>query len=189
LGRAKQLLELGGEPLLRHTVRNAVASSLNEVLVVLGSRAGEIAKAVGELGQRTVVNPAFAEGQSTSLVVGMAALAAETDAVLVLLGDQPLVSTAAIDRLVARFQDGDSDIVQAAYEGQPGNPVLFGRGRYGDLASVSGDEGARSIVRRHRDAVTLVEIGGVAKLIDVDTEADYARLTELWNTRRSSDGG
>lgn len=187
LGRPKQLLDLGGEPLLRHTVRSAVASSLDDVIVVLGSRAAEIAAAVGALGQRTVVNPAFAEGQSTSLVAGIAVVSAETGAVLVLLGDQPLVSSAAIDRVVEAWREHQTSIVQAAYCGERGNPVLFDRSLFAELGAVAGDEGARSVVRRHRDEVALVEVGDVARVIDVDTEEDYARLLDLWG-RLSGDG-
>ena len=180
LGRPKQLLDLGGEPLLWHTIRNAIRSGLSEVLVVLGSRAEEIRVAVGDVGQRTMVNPDFAEGQSTSLVVGMDAVSTEADAVVILLGDQPLVSPAAIDRLVEAYKGRDGEIVQAAYEGVPGNPVLFGRSLFGELTAVTGDEGARSVIKRHAEAVVRVEVGDVAEAIDVDTEADYAALVGRW---------
>lgn len=188
LGRPKQLLDLGGEPLLRHTVRHAVGSSLHEVIVVLGSRSGEIAAAVGELGQRTVVNAGFAAGQSTSLVLGIGEVSVQSDGMLVMLGDQPMVSAAAVDRLIGRFRRGGGTVVQAAYGGEPGNPVLFGRSLFDALAAVSGDEGARSAVRRHRDSVVLVDVGDVAEVIDVDTEADYARLIELWEARTHDRG-
>ena len=181
LGRPKQLLDLGGEPLLRHTVRNARESGLHEVILVLGSRADEVAKAVGELSQWTVINRDFATGQSTSLVAGLAAASPEADGVLVLLGDQPLVSTSAIDRLVGEYQAHRAPIVQAAFDGNPGNPVLFDRSLFPELSGVTGDEGARSVVRRFRDEVALVEVGDVADVFDVDTEADYARLVELWS--------
>ena len=189
LGRPKQLLDVGGEPLLRHTVRNAMGSELDEVVVVLGSRAGEVAAEVGELGQWTVMNPRFAEGQSTSLVAGIKEVSPEAHGVLVLLGDQPLVSPAAIDRLVAAFARGQPEVVQATYGNVPGNPVLFGRSLFGELAVVTGDEGARSVVRRHRDSMTSVEVGDVADIMDVDTEDAYARLVELWSEGRLSDGG
>ena len=118
------------------------------------------------------------------MLAGIKAVSAGSQAVLVLLGDQPLVSTEAIDRIASAYRQHGAVIVQAAYGGEPGNPVLFDRSLYGELATVTGDEGARSVVRRHRDAVTLVEVGDVADITDVDTEADYARLLELWEKRR-----
>ena len=152
-------------------------------MVVLGSRAGEIGAEVGELGQRTVLNPAFAEGQSTSLVAGITALKADVDSVIILLGDQPLVSTAAINRLAAARRSTPGDIAQAAYGGVPGNPVMFDRTYFPELSLVTGDEGARSVLRRHRADVTSVEVGDVADVIDVDTEEDYAALLQRWTNR------
>src|SRR6478735_338900 len=93
LGRPKQLLDLGGEPLLRHTLRNALASRVGEVVLVLGNQADSISEAVGNLGQRTVINPDFAAGQSTSLRAGIESVSAESDAAIVMLGDQPMVTT------------------------------------------------------------------------------------------------
>ena len=188
LGRPKQMLDLGDEPLLRHTVRHALAAALHEVILVLGSHADEIAEAVGDLGQRTIVNRDFAAGQGTSLVAGIGSVSADADGMVVLLGDQPLVSTAAIDRLVSAYRKRGAAIIQAAYQEAPGNPVLFHRSLFGELAAVTGDEGARSVVRRHRDEVVLVEVGDVAEVIDVDTEADYARLVELCKATSGGDG-
>src|SRR3954451_14628645 len=92
LGQPKQLLDLGGEPLLRHTLRNALASRAGEVVLVLGHQAETIRAAVGEHGQRTVINPDFADGQSTSLRAGLEAVSDDSDAAIVMLGDQPLVT-------------------------------------------------------------------------------------------------
>ena len=186
LGRPKQLLDLGGEPLLRRTVRNAMDSTLVEVLLVLGSRANEIAASVGDLGQRTVINPRFAVGQSTSVLAGIGAVAPDADAILIMLGDQPLVTEAALSRIVGRFRGGGVSIVQATYDGTPGNPVLFNRSLFAELLAVTGDEGARRVVRRHGAVVIGVEVGDVADVIDVDTEADYVHLLKRWGRRAGS---
>src|SRR5215204_2493289 len=100
LGRPKQLLDLFGEPLLRRVVRNAVASELKEVVLVLGHQAKEVQSAVGEWGQRVVVNPDYAEGQSTSLRVGLGAIDPLSEAVVFLLGDQPQVGPDIVDALI-----------------------------------------------------------------------------------------
>src|SRR5215213_4333187 len=84
LGRPKQLLLLGGEPIIRITTRNALASRLDEVILVVGAEADAVSSAVGELGQRTVMNPNFALGQSTSLLAGLAAVSPASDAVIFL---------------------------------------------------------------------------------------------------------
>jgi molybdenum cofactor cytidylyltransferase len=179
LGRPKQLLDLGGQPLLAHVVRNAVASGLGEVILVLGHEAGRIAEAIGERGQRVVVNPDHAAGQSTSVRVGLGAVAPRAEAVVFLLGDQPTVDTALIDRLIERFGASGSPIVQPAYGGRPGNPVLFARELFPELAAVEGDEGARSVVRRHQAEVATVAVERRPPR-DVDTEEDYRALLAEW---------
>lgn len=179
LGRPKQLLELGGEPLLRHTVRRAMASSATEVVLVLGSRAEEIGAAVGELGQRTVINSDFASGQSTSMVAGVAALGADADAAILMLGDQPTVTPALLDRLIATFAETGAAIVQPRYQGRPGNPVLFRRDQFPDLLAVTGDLGAREIIQRRKGDVVWVELDEPAPP-DVDSDEDYEHLKSIW---------
>lgn len=182
LGRPKQLLDLDGQPLLTHVLRNAAASDLDEVVLVLGHRAAEIAGAVGAWGQRTVVNPDFAAGQSTSLRTGLGALDPRAEAVLFLLGDQPRVTPEIINALLAAYRATGRAIVQPLYGGQPGNPVLFARPLFPELAAVTGDQGARAIVRAHAADVGRVSVSGGPPPRDVDTAADYAALLREWRT-------
>lgn len=182
LGRPKQLLDLDGEPLLRHTIRNALGSRLDEVVVVLGARAAEIDGAVGYLGQRTVVNPSYEEGQSTSMRLGLESIRPESDAVLFLLGDQPGVRPALIDALLARYDDSRASIVQGRFQGKPGNPVLIARSLFPELAEIEGDEGARSIVAAHRGEISFVDLPDTSAPQDVDTDEDYRALVESWAT-------
>jgi molybdenum cofactor cytidylyltransferase len=180
LGRPKQLLPLAGRPLLAHTLAHAAASGLDEVILVLGHDAADIAGAVGDHGQRTIVNPDYAAGQSTSLRAGLAALGPKSDAVLVLLGDQPTVTPEVIDAILIAYRANSTPIVAPLYGGQRGHPLLFDRSLFPELAQVSGDEGARSIVRAHPNEMLLVPISGLEAPQDVDTEADYQRLLADW---------
>jgi molybdenum cofactor cytidylyltransferase len=180
LGRPKQLLPLGGRPLLAHTVAHAVASTLDEVILVLGHDAATIAAAVGDQGQRTIVNPDYATGQSTSVRAGLATLAPDTDAVLFLLGDQPTVTAEVIDTLLSVYRAEAAPILVPVYGGERGNPILFGRALFPELDQVSGDEGARAIVRAHANEVCPVPVPGDQSPQDVDTEEDYQRLLASW---------
>jgi molybdenum cofactor cytidylyltransferase len=187
LGRPKQLLELDGEPVLRIVVRNALASRLGEVIVVLGALAEEIAGAVGDLGQRVVENPDFREGQSTSLRTGLSTVASDADAVLFLLGDQPEVDVAIIDRVIDTFERTNFSIVQPVYGATPGNPVLLARALFPELLKVSGDQGARSLVVQRSREVERVVVSDGAPPGDVDTEEDYEALRVRWSrTKRST---
>ena len=180
LGRPKQLLPLAGRPLLAHTLTNAVASQLDEVILVLGHDAATIAAAVGDQGQRTVINPDYAAGQSTSVRAGLAAAAPETEAVLFLLGDQPTVTAETIDTIVAAYRATRSPILVPVYGSERGNPILFDRALFPELATVGGDEGARAIVRAHAADVRLIPVPSDQPPQDVDTEEDYQRLLAAW---------
>lgn len=180
LGRPKQLLEMGGEPLLRHVLRHALAADVVEVIVVLGADADRIATAVGDMGQRTVVNADFAAGQSTSLVAGVSAMSSAADAALFMLGDQPTVGSDVLEALIGSRSASGARIVQARYRGRPGNPVLIDSALRSELLAVTGDEGARSVVKRHRDWVEFVDFPDRDVPPDVDTEEDYSQLKADW---------
>ncbi len=183
LGRPKQLLDLGGEPLLRHTLRNALASRAGEVVLVLGNQADSISEAVGDLGQRTVINPDFAAGQSTSLRAGIESVSAESDAAIVMLGDQPMVTTAMLDQIIERFERTGGLIVQPIYGETPGNPVLLARSLFPELMAIEGDQGARRVIKSHREQIARVRVADGPPPGDVDTEADYQALLDAWEAR------
>jgi len=179
LGRPKQLLPLAGEPILMHVLRNAAKSTLDEIVLVLGDQADKIAAAVGEWGQRTVVNPDVAAGQSASLRAGVSVLAPDVDAVLILLGDQPTVSAAAIDAVIAARRAG-AGIAMARYNDDLRHPVLFGREFFPELLAVRGDFGAQTVLAAHAELIVGVPILDGLAPKDVDTEADYQTLVRTW---------
>lgn len=176
MGQPKQLLDWGGRPLVRVAAEAALAAHLSPVLVVLGSAQAEVAAALAGLPVQPVANPAYADGQSTSLRAGIAALPAECAAVLVLLGDQPFVTAAIINRLVTEWQAGNQPIVAPLYAGQRGNPVLFARSVFPELLAVAGDQGARAVLAKDPARVRLVPFDDARPLVDIDTPEDYARL-------------
>lgn len=153
----------------------ACASSLDEVVVVLGGGADEITAAIDFGRARAVLNPRYAEGQSTSLQRGLAALGAESAAVLFLLGDQPGVTPTLIDRLIAAYRAGAAPIVAPRFADGVGNPVLFDRACWPALLAIRGDTGARELLRARWAEVLAVPVEG-QRLADVDTWDDYARL-------------
>ena len=184
LGRPKQLLLLDGQPIIRITTRNAINSRLGEVLVVVGAEAERVVSAIGELGQQIVVNSDFALGQSTSLRAGLDAISPDAEAVVFLLGDQPEVSPEVIDALISAFQDAGALIAQATYGGVPANPVLFARVIFAELADVTGDEGARSVMKRHAGEIARVNVSDGPPPGDVDTDEDYVALQARWRSIR-----
>jgi molybdenum cofactor cytidylyltransferase len=176
LGRPKQLLPLGGRPVLAHTLANASAAALDAIIVVLGHEAATIQEQVDLSGALIVINEAYREGQSTSLRAGLAALPPNTDAALFILGDQPLLGPAILDALIAARRSSAAPIVMPTYAGQRGNPVLIASALFPELATVTGDQGARGIIRAHAAEVQEVPITGDPPTDDLDTQEDYDRL-------------
>ena len=175
MGQTKQLLTLRGVPLLAHVVAAAERSALDQVVLVLGHEAATVAAAAQGQRAQVAFNPRYAEGQSASLRVGLQALDGDIVAALVLLGDQPTVRAAAIDAIVeAYWQAGPPYplVVMPTYGGRDGHPVLLARPLWAEVMAVRGDEGARSVIRAHPDAVRRVALPGRLPG-DVDTPADY----------------
>ncbi len=177
LGHPKQLLSVQGEPLLRHTLRAILESSLDDVLVILGHEADAIRETITDLPVRIVFNPDFALGQSSSVRAGLDALPPETEAAMFLLGDQPGVDPMVIDTLIATWRKSNAPIVAPRYADGVGNPVLFDCRVFSELTALQGDMGARPVVRAHeqRGELQTITVNHLAPP-DLDTEADYATL-------------
>jgi CTP:molybdopterin cytidylyltransferase MocA len=168
-------LDLAGRPVLQHVVTAAGDAGLDDVVVVVGHAAEEVAARVSlPSNARFVHNPDHPAGQSTSLRAGLLAASPTAQAAVVLLGDQPGVGPRSIDALIDAWRGGAGPVVQAAYQGARAHPILFDRSVWADMEEAAGDEGARAILARHPEWLTLVEVGGRPP-DDIDTEEDYAR--------------
>ncbi|GAA1116942.1 nucleotidyltransferase family protein [Nocardiopsis composta] len=173
LGRPKALVELAGERLAERGVRTLREAGCAPVLVVTG------AARVAVAGAEAVHNPDWASGMGSSLRAGLDALPAGAGAVVVALADQPLVTAAAVRRLIAAAVDG-ARVAAAAYAGHPRNPVLIGREHWPAVhAMAEGDVGARPFLRAHSELVTQVACDDVAAPDDIDTPEDLHRLEAL----------
>jgi molybdenum cofactor cytidylyltransferase len=179
LGRPKQLVEIDGVPLVRIVATTCLQSSLDHVVVVTGHESDAIAGALRDLPVRTVWNADYESGQASSLKTGLrSAIEIGADAVVVVLADQPGVSSETINRLVNARRDSGEWIGMATYGEDRGHPVLFGSELFVELDEISGDQGGREVFKRHRDRVVLVDGGSEQVPMDVDTEADVVALGE-----------
>ncbi len=189
MGRPKQLLPLGDRCLLQRVVDAALASRLAEVIVVLGHRAEEIGAAISlpdDGRARAIVNPDFARGQSTSLQRGVRAADVRSQAVAVLLGDQPLVTAGLIDRVAEAFLSAGAPLARPVYPdagGVPGHPVFLARRVWPQLEALSGDQGARGLVAARPDWLLEVSVVGDPPP-DLDTWEDYQRAASGYGTGR-----
>ena len=177
-GPPKVLARLGDKTLLELAIGPLRAAGLRPLVVVVGF-AGDQVVAGATLGDATVVpNPRHAEGQSTSLVAGLAAVSDDpsVEAVVVAMGDHPGVTPAVIEALVATYQRELRPICVPTYRGQRGNPVLLARPVFTVVARLNGDVGARAIMERHPRWVAEVPADGLADPRDVDTQDDLRAL-------------
>ena len=176
-GGGKLLAELGGRPILETVLHNLHEASVDEIIVVVGADAQRLCEVCKRYGARTVANEEWERGQSTSVLAGLRACGGE--AAVVLLGDQPFIGAEAVGRLVAVFAEG-AKVAVATYGGKRRNPVLFSREVWPLLeAELVGDEGARSVLRRHPELVVEVPCEGVGDPADVDTREDLRRLEKM----------
>jgi molybdenum cofactor cytidylyltransferase len=190
MGRPKQLLPLDGRPLLQHAVDNALASSLDEVIVVLGYEAEQVRAEVSvpEGRARVVLNPRYAAGQGTSLLAGLHAADARACAAAILLGDQPQVTPAIIERIIGTYRadsgssargDGSPSrgVIRPVYrraDGElvPAHPAVIDRRVWRLLEGLGGDEGLRGLVKAHPEWVREIPIEGEPPA-DIDTPDEY----------------
>jgi molybdenum cofactor cytidylyltransferase len=169
MGANKMLADIGGEPLIRRTVRAVLASRARPVVLVTGHEPEKLAESIAGLDIVSIRNPLYAEGLSTSLIAGTAALPKSAQAALICLGDMPLIGPAVLDGLIARFEEepGASAVVPA-YGGAWGNPVLLSGKLFALVATLRGDAGARKLLQGRSD-VSVLEVKDPAILIDADT--------------------
>jgi len=167
-----------GRPMVARVVDHIVASPARPVIVVTGHRDAEIRAALAGRDVRFVYAEHHAAGLAESLKAGLAALPEEAVAALICLGDMPLVEATDISRIIAAYDPDEGRlIVVPTHDGQPGNPVLWDRGFIPEMMQLTGDTGARALLRRHADAIAEVAMDTDAVLRDFDTPESLAQHT------------
>jgi molybdenum cofactor cytidylyltransferase len=178
----KLLLDLGGEPMIRRTVRHVLAIRPSETIVVTGANAREIEAALEGLPLRCVFNPEFRAGQQGSVICGVSALRASCDAVMVALGDQPLVTAEHLRALVARFAKlRGRSILAPHHGGAPGNPVIFAAKHIQAIAAGKVKVGCRRLIESLPEEVAAEELDSNVYTLDCDTREDYERIRVLFD--------
>lgn len=184
MGAPKQLLRLAGESLVRRAVRTALASRCAAVFVVVGAHADAIAREIDDLSCTRVDNPNWHDGIGSSISAGVTAVNITQppfDAVLITLTDQPYVTAALLDRLLAAGATAPVGLVACEYAGTTGVPALFARRHFDALRALTGDRGGKGLLAAPGDAVVRIPFPDAA--IDLDTRDDYRRFTRRLATR------
>ncbi len=175
LGRPKALLPFRGSTLVEQAAETLLAAECSPVLVVIGPEAERIRARIRGLAVEVIECAASREGMSASIRTGIEALRDAVPAasgLVLALVDQPRMSPELVRRLVV--EGGAGGLAASDYGDAIGPPAYFGRDLLGELASLTGDRGAKRVLQAHRDRLRLVPFPGGA--LDVDREADYERL-------------
>jgi molybdenum cofactor cytidylyltransferase len=176
MGRAKQLLPYRGTTLLRHAATTALASHCHPVVVVVGCQASAMRSELAGLPVQIVENPDWLKGMGTSIRAGVEAISndPQTASVLVMLCDQPDVTSVALNRIIDRYARDKPPIVASQYFDTLGVPALFDRSTFLDLSHLEHAAGARQVIHRYETLIASIPLitGGA----DVDTPEDYKRI-------------
>jgi|CXWL01.1.fsa_nt_gi molybdenum cofactor cytidylyltransferase len=177
-GSQKLTALLDGVPLVTRAVDAALAARVRRpVVVVTGHRGAEVRAALAGREVTFVANPAWETGLASSLRAGLAALPAEVEGALVCLGDMPRVQPSTLDALATAFDPASGvTLVAPSHDGRRGNPVLFGRCHFAEMAALAGDTGARALLEHHTAPLRTVEVDDPGVGLDVDTPEMLARL-------------
>ncbi|MFZ0007066.1 MAG: nucleotidyltransferase family protein [Steroidobacteraceae bacterium] len=173
-GSPKQLVRLGGRPLLHTVVTRATEISGNALIVVLGAGAEELAPLLRHSSGTLVINREWREGLASSIRAGIAALPAACTGALLLLADQPAVTAHDLRRLAGTWRKQPQYMAAALYAGTVGVPAIFPRTVFPELAALRGDAGARAVLRRGSD--TLMRVPMPSAALDVDTPEDLLTI-------------
>jgi molybdenum cofactor cytidylyltransferase len=177
MGSNKLLKPIKGKPMIRQTVETALQSRASPVVVVTGHDASRIREALDGLDVSFVSNPHYDQGLSTSLAAGVAGLPPKVEGALMVLGDMPLVPVTTLNKLIAAFDPQEArSICLPVYQGERGNPILWGRQHFPEFQGLKGDRGAKVLLVVNSDQVVEVPVGNAGVLTDFDTPESLARL-------------
>lgn len=177
MGSPKPLLPWGDKTIIEHIIATLHTAGMTTIYGVTGHAADQIAPLVIKLNARVVHNNDYAKFDLTSsLKVGLRALPAESQAVLVCLTDQPLLLPQTIMTLITTWRASRAAIVAPTYRGQRGHPVLFSRSMWPELLGLADTDMPRTVLHRHADSVQYLAVEDAGIVIDIDTPDDYQRL-------------
>jgi len=179
LGRPKQLLKYNGSPFIKRVTELAIATESSPVLLVLGAYADQIQSELTMNGIHVLINAHWQEGMASSIREGLKELERlneNIDGVVVLVCDQPYLTTKHINELIQLQAQKNLPAAACSYDGVLGTPALFHRSLFGQLLNLQGDSGAKKILSSLNTEIGIVEFD--EGIFDVDTESDYEKLLQ-----------
>ncbi|MDF1573032.1 MAG: XdhC family protein [Bacteroidales bacterium] len=173
MGKPKMLLPYGDSTIIGTVVRNALNALSDHVRVVLGAGAETVQENIADLHVEKVLNQEYSDGMLSSVQAGIRSLPGATTAVMILLGDQPMISSETMDRLITRYRQSEKDIVVASVDGKRGHPMIFSTKYVPEILAYGPGNTLRDLTGNHPGEVEELETGKPEILRDIDTIQDY----------------
>jgi molybdenum cofactor cytidylyltransferase len=175
MGKPKMLLPFGESTILETVIASARDTQLHNVRVVLGSGREEIEKKIHDPGIRIVSNPDYKKGMLSSVQCGLREIGPGISAVMILLGDQPMIGKAVIERMIKAYRTTEKSILVATFNGKRGHPLLFHASYIPEILAFPSGSSLKSLLTKHSGQVQEVETGEPGILRDIDTEKEYQK--------------
>jgi molybdenum cofactor cytidylyltransferase len=175
MGKPKLLLPFGDKTIIETIVEKVVSSNVEKTLVILGSDREKIEEKIKNYPAKIVYNRDFRSGMLSSVQCGFKALPEEIRAVLVVLGDQPNISTTVINKLIDAYKSSRKGIVLPFYNKERGHPVLIDVKYREEVENLSPEVGLRGTVYNHPEDILEVDAETPSIFQDIDDESDYKR--------------
>ncbi len=181
MGKLKQLLPVDGKPLVKFSLEKYLESICDEVVLVVGCEADKVSAGVEQLSGRhvTVFNANYSQGMGTSISKGLEAVSDRASGIMIALADMPCISTKFINSLIY-FWRGDISCIAVPYCGEKrGNPVIFPKSLFGELALLNGVGGGFSVIENNSRLINRFEVKETDICFDVDTPQDWTLFNRV----------
>ena len=179
MGTNKLSLPWGRKTVLEHCLRVLLSSQVGEAWVVLNKQTWELGQRLRGPRVKLVHNPRSQEGMSTSIRKGIQAMGQKSRAVLIALGDHPLLKANTVNALIRAYVEKKGTIIVPVFRGKRGHPVLFDRRYVKELLKLKKDVGARTLLERHREEVYEVNSKSEGVVVDIDTWEEYRKRVRV----------
>ena len=171
-GENKLTKEIQGIPLIKHSVKNILASSIDELIVILGYQKEIIEKIIDKNERiKFAFNVNYENGMASSIKTGLNNLSEKTEAFFICLGDMPMVNSDIYNQLIQ--SKNNKEIIVPTYNGQQGNPILFSKSIKEKIMAIQGDVGAKKILELNKNKILNVEVGNQSIRKDFNTKDDF----------------
>lgn len=181
MGEPKMLLPFREKTIIETVAGNATGSLADKTFLVLGAAHVEIARKIQDLPVVTVLNPEYQKGMLSSVQKGLDAVPPSTTAIMVLLGDQPMIGSEIMDGLIEKFNGSEKTIMVAGHEGKRGHPLIFDSKYIKEILGYTGEGSLRDLLTNHPEEIGIFETGSPEIFRDIDTKQDYQNETKTGN--------